>query len=91
MRNVDVMQVRAMLKEILMIDGGSADDITAVMTIGTPAMGTRLLNGPSELTAILEAVEAAAPDKEGAMRFNDANWEELQTIYAKRVVTPLFA
>ena len=91
MRNVDVMQVRAMLKEILMADGGNSTDINAVMTIGTSAMGSQSLSGPMELTAVLEAVEQAAPAGEGAMRFNENIWEELESIYTSRVVSPLFA
>jgi hypothetical protein len=91
MRNVDVMQVRAMLKEILMTDGGNRGDISAIMTIGTPAMGSLHLSGPLELREILLAVEQASPASEGAMRLNDDSWNKLESIYSLRVVEPLFA
>ena len=91
MKNVDVMQVRAMLREILATDGGTSEDVSAVMTIGTPAMGSLHLTGPSELRSVLEAVEQASPASEGAMRIEEQDWQRLELVYAERVLGPLFA
>lgn len=91
MRSVEVMQVRAMLKEILATTGADTEDVSAVMTIGTPAMGLQRLHGPLELGSVLSAVEKAAPAAEGVMRLNDNAWRQLESTYSRRVVQPLFA
>ncbi|HSW99785.1 MAG TPA: hypothetical protein VLH38_01990 [Patescibacteria group bacterium] len=91
MRDVEVMQVRAMLKEILAVSDASPEDVGAVMTIGTPGMGLQHLSGPKELGAIFEAVEHASPADEGTMSITEAAWLQLESVYSSRVVQPLFA
>ena len=91
MKSVQVMEVRAMLKEILAATDATPEDVNAVMTIGTPAMGLQRLNGPTELSTILAAVEHASPATEGTLRLDDAAWRQLQITYSRRVVEPLFA
>jgi hypothetical protein len=91
MKNVEVMQVRAMLKEILATTGGTPEEVSAVMTIGTPAMGLQRLAGPEELSPVLRAVEHASPASSGTIRINEATWRQLESTYSRRVVQPLFA
>lgn len=91
MRDVEVMEVRAMLKEILAVSNASSEDVGAVMTIGTPGMGLQHLHGPKELGAVLKAVEHASPADEGIMRINESTWNQLESVYSRRVVQPLFA
>ncbi|HEX7963210.1 MAG TPA: hypothetical protein VF466_01325 [Candidatus Saccharimonadales bacterium] len=91
MRNVEVMEVRAMLKEILATTGGTPEDVSAVMTIGTPAMGLQRLSGPKELAPVLKAVEHASPASEGTIRIEEGTWRQLESAYSRSVVEPLFA
>jgi len=91
MKSVKVMEVRAMLKEIMSTTDASPDAVSAVMTIGTPAMGLEHLSGPSELSAVLAAVEHASPAEAGTIRLDETAYSQLQTAYARRVVQPLFA
>ncbi|HSW98954.1 MAG TPA: hypothetical protein VLF71_03895 [Candidatus Saccharimonadales bacterium] len=91
MKRVQVNEVRAMLKEIMASTNASPDDVSAVLTIGTPAMGLLHLSGPSELSAILAAVEHASPAEDGTLRLDDTAWHQLENSYSRRVVTPLFA
>jgi hypothetical protein len=91
MKNVEVMEVRAMLKEILATTGGSPEDVSAVMTIGTPAMGLQRLTGPEELNPVLRAVEHASPASEGTIRIKEDTWQQLESAYSRRVVQPLFS
>jgi hypothetical protein len=91
MKSVKVMEVRAMLKEIMATTDASPEDVSAVMTIGTPAMGLQRLSGPAELGAVFQAVEHASPASEGTMRLNDNAWRQLESTYSRRVVAPLFA
>jgi|GEM_PF-2943147 len=91
MKDVEVMEVRAMLKEILAVSDASPEDVGAVMTIGTPGMGLQRLSGPEELGAVLEAVEHASPAARGVMRINETVWQQLESVYSRRVVQPFFA
>ena len=91
MKNVEVMEVRAMLKEILATTGGTPEDVSAVMTIGTPAMGLQHLSGPAELDPVLKAVEHASPASEGMISIAEDTWRQLESAYSRRVVQPLFS
>jgi hypothetical protein len=91
MKSVKVMEVRAMLKEIMATTNASAEDVSAVLTIGTPAMGLQHLSGPIELSAVLAAVEHASPAAEGTLRLDDTAWQQLESSYSRRVMQPLFA
>jgi hypothetical protein len=91
MKSVEVMEVRAMLKEILATTKAKPEDVDAVMTIGTPAMGLHRLTGPAELGTVLQAVEHASPASGGVMNIADAAWRQLQSTYSQRVVQQLFA
>ena len=91
MKSVQVMEVRAMLKEIMASTEASLEDISAVLTIGTPAMGLQHLSGPVELSAVLAAVEHASPAAEGTLRLDDTAWHQLESSYSRQVVARLFA
>jgi len=80
-----------MLKEILVTTGANTEDVSAVMTIGTPAMGLQHLNGPEEIGSILSAVEKASPADAGIISLDDTAWRQLESAYSRRVVQPLFA
>ncbi|HSX35023.1 MAG TPA: hypothetical protein VLF62_05240 [Candidatus Saccharimonadales bacterium] len=91
MKSVEVMEIRAMLKEILATTDATPEDVSAVLTIGTPAMGLERLSGPAELSTVLKAVEHASPASSGKMRITEDTWRRLESEYSRRVVQPLFA
>lgn len=91
MKDVELAQVRAMLREIVATSGNNGNDVEAVMSLGgsvTPEQRATSV----ELNDMLQVVKEAMPSLHGGMlRLNEKEWRHIEDVYYQRVMQPLFA
>lgn len=92
MKSIELVQVKAMLREIVATSGNNGGDVKAVMALGEPADNVQpeIMN-LGEFNDVLRTVQKAIPSmRAGIVMLNEAEWKRLEQLYHYRVIKPLF-
>lgn len=92
MKNVELAEVRAMLREITAVSGNDERDVAAIMSLGIPEKTQADPLGQRDLDQAMQAVRKALPDmRAGVLKLNNADWQKIEELYYHKVMQPIFS
>ncbi len=88
MKRVELAEVRAMLREVVATYGNDSKDVAAVMALNRKPTKTSV----PEVNDVIDNVERAWPSRQrGTIALDETEWIELEDLYYRRVMQPVFA